>query len=462
MTTKRLLISTMIVLVLSGLGYWGYLQFLAPVNEGERGTAVTNNAPDLPENRTEVTAEGQIVPLIQAHLSFEGRGVVTSVALLPGAFVQRGDTLLILDSAEQEIALRQAEAALAQAEANLMRAEAGVLAAETAVAAAAVGVASAEANYALLAADPSAAQLALNEQLVGAAEANVALALGNQSVLLEGSTSAQIQAAEAAVAAAEAAYLAARNSYEPIIQNEAASSDDREQAQLQLNAAVANLQSAQAALAEAQAGATGSARVAAAGGVQAAQNQQLAAEAELALLQAGAITERLAIAQAEIAVAQERLAEIELQVQQAETAVTQAEAAVAEAVVQVDAAQLALEKRTLLAPFSGTVADILVDPGETVTAGQPVAVVADFSEWRVETTDLVEADVVTIAPDFTATVAVDAFVEQPLTGQVVEIAELAAEVRGDVTYVVTLALPEADSLPLRWGMSAFITIETNQ
>jgi hypothetical protein len=43
----------------------------------------------------------------------------------------------------------------------------------------------------------------------------------------------------------------------------------------------------------------------------------------------------------------------------------------------------------------------------------------------------------------------------------VEIAELAAEVRGDQTYVVTLALPESD-LPLRWGMSVFITIERNQ
>ncbi|MEZ4591722.1 MAG: HlyD family efflux transporter periplasmic adaptor subunit [Chloroflexota bacterium] len=263
------------------------------------------------------------------------------------------------------------------------------------------------------------------------------------------------------MAAAQAAYLAARDQYEPVVQDESAFAEDREQAQLQLNAALANLQSAQAALDEAQAGASSAEQIAAAGGVQAAQNEQSAAEAELALLQAGTQAERLAVAQAEIEAAQQQLAEVQVQVSVAETAVAQAETAVQEAQTQVDAAQLALEKRSLTAPFSGTVADVLVDVGETVTAGQPVAIVADLSGWQVETSDLIEADVVAIARDDVARVQVDAFADQSLTGRVVEIAELAAEVRGDQTYVVTLALPESD-LPLRWGMSVFITIERNQ
>ena len=88
---------------------------------------------------------------------------------------------------------------------------------------------------------------------------------------------------------------------------------------------------------------------------------------------------------------------------------------------------------------------------------------ADLSAWQVETTDLVEADVVALAPGFVGTVAIDAFAERPLAGRIVEIAEQAAEVRGDITYVVTLALPsDSEGLPLRWGMSAFITIERNQ
>jgi multidrug resistance efflux pump len=208
-------------------------------------------------------------------------------------------------------------------------------------------------------------------------------------------------------------------------------------------------------------GASSAEQVAAAGGVQAAQNEQAAAEAELALLQAGTQVERLAVAQAEIAAAQQQLAEVQVQVGLAEAAVIQAEAAVQEAQVQVDGAQLALEKRSLTAPFSGTVADLLVDVGETVTAGQPLAILADLSGWQVETSDLIEADVVAIAPNDVARVQVDAFADQSLTGRVVEIAELAAEVRGDQTYVVTLALPNTD-LPLRWGMSVFITIERNQ
>jgi HlyD family secretion protein len=462
MTRKRLLSSIGTVLLLSGIGYWGYLQFLAPTNETEDGTAVTSHNLNVAESTVAISAEGQIVPLTQARLSFEGSGNVTAVVVSPGDFVQRGDTLLRLDSAEQEIALRRAQAVLAQAEANLLLAQAGVLLAETAVSAAEVGVRNAEANFALLAANPSEAQIALNEQYIAAAEADVALAVSNQSVLVEGNSSAQIRAAEAAVAAAEAAHAAAIRAYEPITQDSTAPAVERDLAQLQLTAAISNLAAAEAALAELQAGATGAEYLAAAGGVQAAQNQQTAAEAELALLQAGALAEQLAVAQAEIGVAQERLTEVGLQVQQAETAVTRAETAVAEAVTGVDAAQLALEKRTLLAPFSGTVADVLFNVGETVTAGKLVAIVADFNQWQVETTDLVEADVVAIARGDRVVVAVDAFAERPLTGQIVEIAELAAEVRGDVTYKVTLALPEGDSLPLRWGMSAFITIERNQ
>ena len=230
---------------------------------------------------------------------------------------------------------------------------------------------------------------------------------------------------------------------------------------MQLNAALANLQAAQAAQDEARVGASSAEQVAAAGGVQAAQNEQSAAEAELALLQAGTQAERLAVAQAEIVAAQQQLAEVQVQVGVAETAVTQAETAVQEAQTQVDAAQLALGKRSLSAPFSGTVADVLVDVGETVTAGQPVVIMADLSGWQVETSDLIEADVVALARDDVAQVQIDAFADQSLSGHVVEIAELAAEVRGDQTYVVTLALPESD-LPLRWGMSVFITIERNQ
>lgn len=457
MTKKRLLSSIGIILLFSGIGYWGYLQFLAPVDETAGAATVSNSA----ENQTEltaVTAEGQIVPQAQAQLAFQGNGVVTAAPVSPGDAVQRGDPLLLLDSVEQEIALQQAKAVLRQAEANLLMSKAGVLAAETAVTAAEVGVEAAEANLALLTAPPTAAQINLSEQQIAAANANVALAAANQNVLLEGNSSAQIRAAEAAVAAAEAAYTAALRTHEPITQNETAALEEREQAQMQLNAAATNLAAAQAALAELQAGASAPQQVAAAGGLQVAQNQREAAEAELALLQAGALAEQGAVAQAKLDVARERLAEVTLQMQQAETAVSQAEATISEADAGVAAAQLALEKRTLLAPFDGIVVDIFPWIGEIVTAGQPVVIVADFSQWRVETTDLVEADVLAIALGDEATVAVDAFAARPLQGEIIEIAQLSAEVRGDVTYRVTLALPQGDSLPLRWGMSAFITI----
>ena len=116
MTTKRLLLSIGIVLLLSALGYWIYLQFLAPGTENGTETAVANPTSTTP---TTITAEGNIVPLAQANLTFVGSGVVTTVAVQPGDFVEKGATLLTLDTAEQEIALRQAEALLAQAQANV-------------------------------------------------------------------------------------------------------------------------------------------------------------------------------------------------------------------------------------------------------------------------------------------------------------------------------------------------------
>lgn len=410
-----------------------------------------------------VSAEGSVVPLADAQLSFSSSGQVQEIIAEEGTAVSAGDAVLRLDTVEQEIAVAQAEAAVAQVEANVETARAGLLAAQAGLEAAQIGVLAAEAQLALVLAEPSEAQLALAEAGVGIAEAGIVQAAGNQSVVVEGGGSASIAAAEAQLVAAQTQYDAALKAYQPILQNEDITDEDvRERARLQLNAAQANLAAAQAGLREAQAGATAGERTAAAAGVNVAAQQRDASQAQLALLLSGAKEEQIAVNQSSVEQAQNAVREAELQVSVAETAVSQAEAALAETRASVAAARSALGKRTILAPFDGVVATVLVKEGQVISPGVPVVIVADMSGWQIETTDLTELSVVNIARDFEGEISLDAFPSQTLSGRVVDISSVSDLVRGDVTYKVTFSLDDTRDLPLRWGMTAFVTVETDQ
>ncbi|MCP5097213.1 MAG: HlyD family efflux transporter periplasmic adaptor subunit, partial [Chloroflexi bacterium] len=235
-----------------------------------------------------------------------------------------------------------------------------------------------------------------------------------------------------------------------------------EQATLQLNAAQANLASAQAALEEVLAGATRGERTAATAGVQVAVNQRDAAQSQLDLLLTGAKAEQVAIAEAGVVQAETAVSEAEVRVVQAESAIVQAQAAIVEAEAALTAAQSALENRTLTAPFAGTVAAIPVKIGQVVSPGSPVLIVADMSGWKIETTDLTELNIVALERDFEVEVSIDAFPGETFTGTVVDIATTSVESRGDITYAVTIVLEDGLDVPLRWGMTAFVTVDTAQ
>jgi multidrug efflux pump subunit AcrA (membrane-fusion protein) len=137
-----------------------------------------------------------------------------------------------------------------------------------------------------------------------------------------------------------------------------------------------------------------------------------------------------------------------------------AEARIAAASAQVDAALEQIENLTLTAPFNGVVADVLVSEGEWASPGQPVAVLADLDSLRVETTDLNEIDVVHIGVGDMAEVTFDAIPDEIFTGTIIEISPKAADGAG-VNYTVVI---ELDKVPdaARWGMTAFVDIDTNQ
>jgi len=135
-----------------------------------------------------------------------------------------------------------------------------------------------------------------------------------------------------------------------------------------------------------------------------------------------------------------------------------AEATVAQAEATLEIARATLNQATLTAPFNGTVADLLVSPGQIVMPGQVVLTLADLSQLQVETTDLSERDVTEVQVGQEATVYVEALnVDVP--ARVARISPLASTVGGDVVYTVVIAL-EGQPEGLRLGMSVEVEIAT--
>ena len=405
-----------------------------------------------------IFAEGRLAPQRHAMLSPETGGLVQDVLVAEGEAVAAGDALFRLDGSDAEISVRQAQAALAQAEANVTAAQARLQGTEEGVRVARLGIDAAEAQRDTLIAAPQAEAVALAESAIAAANAGVAQAAGERDVTLEIDTAA-IAAAEARLEAAEANLFAVRVANEPLTQNPDLSPEEREQAQLQLNAAIAAVDAVTAEIQQLQQGATEAEARAANSAVSGAAQQRAVAQAELDLLQVGARTEAIDVAEGQIEQARQSAAESEAQADVARAAVRQAQAQLAGAQANLQAAQTALDRRTPRAPFAAVIADILVKEGEIIAAGTPVLIMADLSSWQVQTTDLSELDVVNVREGQEVQLSVDAFPDENFSGEIVQIARAATALRDDVTYEVTVALRQPPGVALRWGMTAFITVK---
>ena len=458
---KRLLI-ILIILVAVGVGvYFLVLQPRAAEQEAaeqEAAAAADVNTLAISTGLDVVSAEGQIVPLRHANLVFQAGGEIVEILVTEGQTVQEGDVLARLDMTDIETAVQQAEAALAQTQANLTTAQAGLEAAQVGLMVAELGVETAQANLELVQSPPLTQEVALSELSIAAAEAGINLAASNRNAALNTVTDAQIASAQAQVAQSNAALNAIQTQYDNLIENEILGPIE-EDTRYQVQIAQANQAAAQARLDELNAGATpAQARVAGAG-VTLAQVEQDRAQAQLALLLAGATPER--ISQAEVAVqqAQTAVTRAELTISQAEAAVAQAETAVLQAEASVEAAQDALDRMTLTAPFAGTIATLDLELGEVAAPGIPVGMIADFSGWLVETTDLTELDIVAVKVGLPVEIQVDALPDEVVQGTVEDIAAVSSLTRGDVTYAVTIRLQDVSDLPLRWGMTTFVDVD---
>jgi multidrug resistance efflux pump len=93
-----------------------------------------------------------------------------------------------------------------------------------------------------------------------------------------------------------------------------------------------------------------------------------------------------------------------------------------------------------------------------VEVGQPLVVLAELSEWVVETEDLTEIQVPQIRSGQGATLIPEALPELSLTGKVDSISRISEIKSGDVTYTARILLDDADPR-LRWGMTVTVNFE---
>lgn len=408
-------------------------------------------------------AQGELVPVHFANLSFPARGIVEEILVEEGDRVDAGSPLVKLNADQQESDLSQAQSRLVAAETELQAAETGLAAALSDVDTAKLGVLATEAQLSLVEAGPSPQEIAAAEQNVEAARSGVIQVSAGRDASLEISDS-EIRAAEADVTSARAEVEKLQKTYDDIIDTCFEGPDGgticplygtiEEDTRAQLEAARLKLRSAQAALDALTAGATIGQRQAAAGAVTIALANQEMAEAQLNLLLAGPSEEEVRRAEVRVAQAQARVKQAQAAVERARVAVSQAEVGVQIAQGDLDAAQTALDRMTLQALFPGTVSKVNVKIGQLVTPGTPVLALADLGDWLVETTDLSERNIAQVEIGAPVEVTVDALSGEILAGKIVDISRVFQREGGEVIYQVTIDLEDRADLPLRWGMSA--------
>ena len=136
--------------------------------------------------------------------------------------------------------------------------------------------------------------------------------------------------------------------------------------------------------------------------------------------------------------------------------------------LDVEAAELDLESArsrlasaTLTAPSDSLVAAVNVDPGDALTTGGAVLVLATLDRLQARTTNLTELDVVRVSQGQPATVTVDALPGQEFDGVVRKVALQPGDSGGEVVYTVIVELVEPDlATQVMWGMTAVVQIAT--
>ena len=438
---RKWIIIVVIILVVVGGGFV-FIQSrggLAALTSNAKSDAAATPLPAI-QNSPSVIVNAIVVPNRYATLSLSASGTVADVLVKEGDRVNAGQLIAQLDNQRQVIAIAQAEANVRSARAHLGELKAGSRPEEIAQTQAAVDTANAN-------------LLNLKEGSrpgdIAAAQANLAAAEANLKQILAGADQADIINALVDLSNAEASLRQAQSAYDQVKSHSdigalpqsaelRRATNNYEAAKARYDTVVAGakqnaiasahaqVEQARAALEKVMAPATESE-------IAAAEAQVRQAEADLALRKAGARAETIAAAEADLT--------------QAQTALMQR--------------QLELADTELHAPFTGTVASLNLETGEQVVAGSPVAQLADLTDWRIETDDLTEINVVYVHVGDRVQISIDALPDLQMEGTVERVKPLGEKKQGDITYTATIK-PDTVDPRFRWQMSASVTIKTQE
>lgn len=443
----RNILLTVLVLALVGAGIYFFMQ-RRQAAAGQQSEVLREATITRDRIASTVNATGALEPETLVTLTFGLSGTIVDVGVVRGQEVKADDVLAQLDTAEPALAVQQAEDALLIQQLTMAQRVDG---------------------------EPSPAQLASSRADIQAAEANVQVAQANlasaqaglqqsqaqRAQLLAGASAGQIAQAEAQVSAARQQQKQAEETHNRTTEchtftNPATNQEEsvcpglgapEEQARAALEAATLNLQAAEASLADLKNPAGPADIQAADASIAGAQAQVQAAEGNVAAAEA-----QLARAHAAADLLVEKPAADEKAI---------LEAQVASARTNLEIAQLRLRQAQIIAPISGTVANVLIRAGEQAAPGSPAISILNEAAYHI-TVNVDEIDIDRVKVGQPVVVTLDALPDQPVQGVVSEIAPTSTATSGVVTYLVTINLDEAAAADLRPGMSASAAITVDE
>jgi multidrug efflux pump subunit AcrA (membrane-fusion protein) len=435
---KRWMWVVLLILVAGGAWY-GYSVYQ---QQQEAQRAADEAAAAAADEQLEgvIWASGKLQPALWAALTPLGAGTVAVIHVAAGDQVKAGDVLLELDNVALASQVRVAEAALAEAESALAKTVAGATEADLAAGQAAVE--SAQAQVAV-----AAAQMLDVQSAIDLARAQVSTAQARYAEAASHPTAAEQLAARAAIAQAEAGLRNAEAAYNPVRGDPMIAARPES---LALAQATANLEAANAQADVTAQGPTQQALAVFASEIAAAQTQVRAAENKGPGAEAA-----VKAALAQVNSAQAALDKLLAGATPEDIAMARARMQSAQAAV--DSAKAQLSESLVVAPFAGQVGQVAVHVGEQIDPGEYALLVGDTSHMRVETTDLRETDVVRVHEGMTVEVTFDALPDRVFAGTVTHVAPVSSAEKGSTNYTVQVEVAELDP-SLRWGMTAFVNI----
>ena len=443
---KRVWIVLGLIVILAA-GGWAYAAYVNPslLPQAAETSAVDAEAASQEQEDSEldsvIWASGKLLPTVWANLAPLQGGIVQTLHVSEGDWVEPGDLLIQLENPAAESQVEISAATVAEAEAAHANLLSG--AGEAEIAAAAAGVATAQAQVSL-----AAGRLLEAQKSVDFYQVEVRIAREQYDELAAGPTEAERAAAAARVEVAQAALDHAQAAYNTVRGDSTIGSTLLES--LQLEQATKSLEAAQAEFAVATQGASEQRLAVARSRITEALSRVSVAESQVPAAEAGVQS-----AEAALASAQANLRRTEEGASPEEIAVSLARIGTARA--QLASAQAHVAQSRIVAPFAGQVGALLVRGGELVSPGQILVLLGDTGSMHVETTDLRETDVVQLQSGQKVEVTFDSLPDQIFDGIITHIAPVSTSDRGSTNFTVHVDVPQLDN-NLRWGMTAFVNI----